>query len=97
MVGLVFVLAVISGLVGRLTARPLDGVVAAVALAGALLPAWAYLAFRPALGDLLGGAVGVGPGLWLHVAGHLLVAGAVLTNKKDDGDHRLFAVSERAT
>lgn len=43
-----------------------------VALAGALLPTWVYLAVRPAFSALLQEQVGIGPGVWLNLAGQLL-------------------------
>jgi hypothetical protein len=43
-----------------------------VAVAGALLPTWVYLAVRPAFAELLREPVGIGPGVWFNLAGHLL-------------------------
>lgn len=51
---------------------------ALVALAGALLPAWAYLAVRPLYAALLHEEIGVGPGVWLNLAGHLLALAVAL-------------------
>lgn len=42
-------------------------------LMGALLPTWAYLAVRPAISALFDSQIGIGAGLWLNLAGHLLV------------------------
>ncbi|MGH2537799.1 MAG: hypothetical protein ACRDHL_10425 [Candidatus Promineifilaceae bacterium] len=46
---------------------------AGLAAAGALLPSWAYLAMRPAIGELMGQPVGFGPGFWLNGLGFGLV------------------------
>ncbi len=43
-------------------------------LAGAIIPTQVYLEVRPFVAGLLGEPLGVGPGVWLNGAGHLLVA-----------------------
>ena len=40
---------------------------------GGLLPVWAYLVMRPVIAQLLRTEIGIGPGIWLTVAGQLLV------------------------
>jgi hypothetical protein len=47
-------------------------------LAGALLPAWAYLAMKPVIAQLFNTRVGFGPGILLNLAGHLIIAGVSL-------------------
>jgi hypothetical protein len=44
-------------------------------LIGAIFPTWAYLAVRGPVGDLLRLAIGIGPGVWLNAAGHILLVG----------------------
>ncbi len=54
-------------------------------LAGAVAPTRVYLEVRPFVAGLLGQPLGIGPGVWLNGAGHLLVAaisGAQLYRKK---------------
>jgi hypothetical protein len=46
-------------------------------LIGAIFPTWAYLAVRGPVGDLLRLAIGIGPGVWLNAAGHILLVGTV--------------------
>lgn len=46
-----------------------------IALLGATLPTWAYLAMQPAFGQLLGSDVGIGPGVWLNAIGHFVIVG----------------------
>ena len=48
---------------------------ALIALVGALLPGWFYFQVRPLVSDLLREPLGIGPGVWLNSAGHLLIAG----------------------
>jgi hypothetical protein len=42
-------------------------------LAGAIIPTQVYLEVRPFVANLLGVPLGIGPGVWLNGAGHLLV------------------------
>ena len=71
LIGLVFIVAALApGL--RRQRRLIWGLMALVALAGAVLPSWAYLAVRPAFSELLQERVGIGPGVWVNLAGHLL-------------------------
>jgi hypothetical protein len=72
MIALVLLAAAISPWLARLPGRSRWLLAAAVALAGAVLPAWAYLAIRPAYSELLRQPLGVGPGVWLNSLGHLL-------------------------
>lgn len=58
-----------------------------LALTGAALPTWQYQAIRPLVAYWLQKPIGVGPGVWLNAAGHLLLAAAAfhhlrLTAKK---------------
>jgi hypothetical protein len=54
------------------------GAAALVALAGAILPTWAYLAVRPLYAALLRQEIGIGPGVWLNAGAHLLALTVVL-------------------
>ena len=47
-----------------------------LAVAGLVLPTWAYLTIRPAVSQLFDTAVGIGPGVWLNGVGFLLVSSA---------------------
>jgi hypothetical protein len=60
--------------------RSIDLVLIGLGLIGALLPLWAYLAMRPAIGRLIGQPVGLGPGLWLNTISHLAVVALALLN-----------------
>lgn len=71
LVVLVVLAAVLAPLIGQ-RERLLWALLAGVAVAGALLPTWVYLAVRPAFAALLRERVGIGPGVWLNLAGHLL-------------------------
>ena len=42
-------------------------------LLGAILPIWTYLAIKPFVETLMGGAVGFGPGIWLNLIGNILL------------------------
>lgn len=77
LVGLVGAAAVLSGLMSPLS-RLLPLLLLVLAVAGLVLPVWAYLAARPVIAELLRTDVGIGPGLWLHIAGNLLVVAAVV-------------------
>lgn len=48
-----------------------------LALLGALLPLWLFFPIRDLVSNILGAPLGVGPGVWFHVLGHLLVAAGV--------------------
>jgi hypothetical protein len=98
LIGGVLLVAVLSGLGGRLPAALPWLLIALLALLGSLLPTWAYLAVRPVIADLLRAPLGLGPGVWLNLLGHL-AAGAVALRmiiaptQKDDAQHRLSTSS----
>lgn len=50
-----------------------------VGLAGAAVPTWIYLVVRPAISQVLGTAVAVGPGVWLNLSGHGLIVAVTLS------------------
>ena len=79
LVMLVLLLAVLSPLFKRLPPGILIKgswiLILLLGLIGAIFPTWAYLAVRGPVGDLLRLAVGIGPGVWLNAAGHILLAG----------------------
>ncbi|WP_374685617.1 hypothetical protein [Promineifilum sp.] len=78
-VGLTALVAALSGFVGRGPgARWPWPVMAVVALAGALLPLWQYVAVRPVVENALRQPVGVGPGVWINALGGVLVAAVCL-------------------
>jgi hypothetical protein len=90
----VVLVAVLSGLGGRLPAMLPWLLIFLLALLGAALPTWAYLAVRPVIADWLRAAIGIGPGVWLNLAGHLGIGMVVLhillsPTQKDDARHRL--------
>ncbi len=49
-----------------------------LALAGVILPTWAYLALRPAIINALARDVGIGPGVWLNGVGFGVAAALFL-------------------
>ncbi len=51
------------------------------AVAGAILPLYAYLQLRLVVAALLGEPVGIGLGVWLNTAGHILILSLLLQNK----------------
>lgn len=75
MIALVVLAATVSSVTGqRLSSRVLWLFILVVALAGAILPTWAFQAVRPLFASLLRGEVGIGPGVWLNGVGHATVA-----------------------
>lgn len=82
LIGLVAALVLVIGGGGRTWRTSLIWLpwllLALLGLAGALLPAWAYLAVRPIVSQAVGLPVGVGLGVWLNGGGHLLVAAVSL-------------------
>lgn len=72
MIGVVVVVAGATAVLGRWP-RLVRLLLFIVALAGAVLPLYAYLAVRPVVAALLGEPIGIGLGLWLNTAGHLIV------------------------
>ena len=82
MVVLVLFVALLLPFVDRLPSTKSEPIswllIASLALLGIILPTWTYLAIRPAVAELIGGGVGVGPGVWLNGGGHLLVIVAAL-------------------
>lgn len=83
LVGLVMLVALLSGVLGApgRGRRFIPYLIALVALLGASLPTWAFLAMLPAIRTLLG-PVAAGPGLWLNLAGHLWIAGLALAQPR---------------
>jgi hypothetical protein len=78
MIGLVFVVAALSSL-GRYWPSWLAWLLLTlVGLVGAAVPLWLYLLLRPALSQLLATGVAIGPGVWLNLLGHGLIATAAL-------------------
>lgn len=75
MIALVVLVAAASSLTGQiLSSRVLWLLILLVALSGAILPTWAFLAVRPLFASLLRADVGIGPGVWLNGVGHLTAA-----------------------
>ena len=74
-IGLVVMMAVISGLIGRWpqVVRLKWLVIALLALAGYILPSWVYGQARTAVSEVLGLPIGVGVGIWLNRFGHTAV------------------------
>ena len=78
LVGMVVLVAVATyGLRGKIAAA-LPPLLAVIALAGAILPTWAYLAMRPAIINALARPVGFGPGFWLNGLGFGVAAAVFL-------------------
>lgn len=74
LIGLVGAVALAAPLLGRLPhpTRPL--LLLGIALAGAYWPTRAAFAMRPLIAELLGEPLGIGPGVWLNLGGHVLLA-----------------------
>lgn len=54
---------------------------AVLGIVGAVFPFWFYLQVRPLVSQAVGLPVGIGPGVWLNGAGHLLImASSVMHN-----------------
>ena len=60
----------------RLPRAILAGLLIVISLAGAIFPLWQFLSIRGALDRVYGQPIHIGWGLWLTVAGFLVVAGA---------------------
>jgi len=79
LIGLVIAAA---GLSAGLAARPYRRVawlaMSLVAIAGAVLPTWQYLAVRPVVAEIMRQPIGIGPGVWLNALGGALVAAVAL-------------------
>jgi len=78
LIALVVLVAALTPWLSRRPARLRWGAAALAALAGAILPTWAYLAVRPLFAALLRQDLGAGPGVWLNLAGHLLALAIAL-------------------
>jgi len=66
------------GLCRRPSASLAAWLMVALALAGAILPPWQFFSIRDALDQVYGQPIRVGWGLWLTVAGFLLVAAGAI-------------------
>lgn len=73
LIGLVIVTAAATPLLGRWP-RVSASLAVLAALIGAILPTVAYFAVRPIVAGWLQAPVGVGPGVWLNLAGFVLLA-----------------------
>jgi hypothetical protein len=94
LIGGVVLVAGLSGLGGRLPSALPWLLIMLLALLGAVLPTWAYLAVRPIIADWLRAPIGIGPGVWLNLMGHLGVGVVAVwlllaPTQKDDARHRL--------
>ena len=79
LVGVVALVAVgTHWLKGRFAAAYTPLLSAFIALAGVVLPTWAYLAMRPAIAQALARPVGFGPGFWLIGVGFAVAAAIFL-------------------
>lgn len=74
MVALVVLAALLAGQLARIPNRVRWLLMAVLGTAGGLLPTWAFFAIRPAAEQVLQSTVRPGIGVWLNMAGHLLVA-----------------------
>jgi hypothetical protein len=74
---LVVVVSLLCGMVDRLPTRYTVNMPWSLyiflGVVGGLLPSWAYLSIRPAVGSLIGSTPGFGPGFWFNIGGNLLV------------------------
>lgn len=75
MIVLVILTVAVSSITGQIVSnRVLWLLILLVALAGAILPTWVFLAIRPHYASLLRADLGIGPGVWLNSVGHLTAA-----------------------
>lgn len=74
MIALVFVLAILSPLLKKLSQRSIAVFVALIALVGAILPMWALFEVRDAFSTVYRTSIGIGAGALLSLLGQLLVA-----------------------
>lgn len=74
LIGIVIVVAVGSHWLRGRFAAALSIIFICLALAGVILPTWAYLAMRPAIMNALARPIGFGPGLWLNGIGFVVAA-----------------------
>ncbi|MCA9994685.1 MAG: hypothetical protein KDE56_02990, partial [Anaerolineales bacterium] len=52
-------------------------IIVVLGVIGAVMPTWFYFQVRPLVANAVGVKIGVGMGVWLNGAGHLLLAAAV--------------------
>jgi hypothetical protein len=73
----IVIIALLIPLLRRLPIRMLEILswsgICLLALLGLGLPTWAYLSFLPAISELIGQKVGIGPGVWLNIFGNFSV------------------------
>lgn len=81
LVGVVILVAVGSHWLRGRFAAALPIILTPLALAGAVLPTWTYLAMRPAIMNALARPIGFGPGLWLNGIGFAVAAAIFLLPK----------------
>jgi hypothetical protein len=93
LVMVVLVSAILCGQANRLSKRMIDIIQSAsfafLGLLGAILPMWSFLVLRPEIASIFGASTGVGLGLWLNTAGHLIIAGV--------GGYGLYTFSRERT
>ncbi|MDX1662808.1 MAG: hypothetical protein R3272_03380 [Candidatus Promineifilaceae bacterium] len=76
---------VVSGIGGRISPTLLALSLLLMAVAGAVLPTWAYFSIAPTFFEWLRRPFSYGPGLWLNLAGHLLVAALAIRQLSKEG------------
>lgn len=79
LIAAVAAVAVLSALLARAGDRTQQAVwvsMALIAVIGAIVPTWQYLALRPVVEEILRVPVGIGPGVWLSALGFLAAATA---------------------
>ncbi len=87
LVGLVGGTAVLSALLDRLPVKATPFLLLLLALLSLIVPTWAYFSMRPVIAELFQTAIGIGPGLLLHLLGNVLVivaAGLVLLRRPNN-------------
>jgi hypothetical protein len=71
--------ALLAPAIGRWPDRLRGLLLVACGVAGGVWPTLAYWGYRPIISTLFAEPVGIGPGLWLNLAGHLLLIAIGLT------------------
>ncbi len=87
LVGGVGVVAILTGLAERWTLPDWLSwlLLAVLGIVGAVFPFWFYGQVRPLVAQAVGLPVGIGPGVWLNGAGHLLVTAVAVQRLKAKG------------
>lgn len=87
LIGVVVIMGMLASFLAwkRPLQRAVWWVLALLGMVGTIGPTWYYLIVRPIVSHVLGLPVGIGPGVWLNGAGHLLVTAVALQKMRMEG------------